>query len=117
MCYVELSGTAHNSILTSGDPDLSLFLNIQGTMGSISYWSSTAHSPDTNYYAFLMAYPDPFFAGYQSYVAVSLEETAAWAVHDGDVALLVPEPETYAMLMAGLGLLGFMARRRKEAIV
>ena len=25
----------------------------------------------------------------------------------------VPEPTTYAMLMAGLGLTGFMARRRK----
>jgi hypothetical protein len=25
----------------------------------------------------------------------------------------VPEPETYAMLMAGLGMLGFVARRRK----
>ena len=27
----------------------------------------------------------------------------------------VPEPETYAMLLAGLGLLGFIARRRKQA--
>ncbi len=27
----------------------------------------------------------------------------------------VPEPETYAMLLAGLGLLGFMARHRKES--
>jgi hypothetical protein len=26
----------------------------------------------------------------------------------------VPEPETYAMLIAGLGFLGFMARRRKQ---
>jgi len=26
----------------------------------------------------------------------------------------VPEPETYAMLLAGLGLMGFMARRRKQ---
>jgi hypothetical protein len=29
-----------------------------------------------------------------------------------DVAA-VPEPETYAMLLAGLGLLGFAARRKK----
>ncbi|MES2115261.1 MAG: PEP-CTERM sorting domain-containing protein [Pseudomonadota bacterium] len=28
--------------------------------------------------------------------------------------LPVPEPETYAMLLAGLGVLGFMARRRKQ---
>jgi probable HAF family extracellular repeat protein len=27
----------------------------------------------------------------------------------------IPEPETYAMLLAGLGLIGFMARRRKKA--
>ena len=29
--------------------------------------------------------------------------------------LPVPEPETYAMLMAGLGLMGLMARRKKQA--
>jgi hypothetical protein len=26
----------------------------------------------------------------------------------------VPEPETYAMLLAGLGMMGFVARRRKS---
>lgn len=31
------------------------------------------------------------------------------------VPVPVPEPETYAMLLAGIGLLGFMARRRKES--
>ena len=28
----------------------------------------------------------------------------------------VPEPETYAMLLAGLGLLGMQARRRKQKV-
>lgn len=28
----------------------------------------------------------------------------------------VPEPETYAMLLAGLGLMGFVARRRKQKL-
>ncbi len=38
--------------------------------------------------------------------------------NQGQVAVIgspIPEPETYAMLLAGLGLLGFIARRRKTA--
>lgn len=31
-----------------------------------------------------------------------------------DQVAVVPEPETYAMLLTGLGLVGFMARRRKQ---
>jgi hypothetical protein len=27
----------------------------------------------------------------------------------------VPEPETYAMMLAGLGMLGFVGRRRRHA--
>lgn len=37
---------------------------------------------------------------------------SAWAVSDGDVAA-IPEPETYAMMLAGLGLVGTAARRRR----
>jgi hypothetical protein len=28
----------------------------------------------------------------------------------------IPEPETYAMMLAGLGLLGFVARRRRQGL-
>ena len=41
----------------------------------------------------------------------------AMAVHSGDVGTVVanvPEPETYAMLLAGLGLIGAIGRRRSR---
>jgi hypothetical protein len=41
-------------------------------------------------------------------------ELQAWAVRDGDVAA-VPEADTWAMLLAGLGLIGVATRRRKLA--
>ena len=34
----------------------------------------------------------------------------------GFSAAVVPEPDTYAMMLAGLGLLGFVARRRKQKL-
>jgi PEP-CTERM motif len=38
---------------------------------------------------------------------------AAFGVDGVTVAAAVPEPESYAMMLAGLGALGFVARRRK----
>jgi hypothetical protein len=40
----------------------------------------------------------------------SINETGS----PGVITAAVPEPETYAMMLAGLGLLGFAARRRKQ---
>lgn len=48
---------------------------------------------------------------------VTLNQVAFNATYDlTPVASPVPEPETYAMLLAGLGLLGFTARRRKNNV-
>ncbi|MGZ0018761.1 FxDxF family PEP-CTERM protein [Nitrosomonas sp. wSCUT-2] len=48
--------------------------------------------------------------------AFRLGEGNGWNPHGTELAFqisAVPEPETYAMLLAGLGLLGFAARRKK----
>jgi hypothetical protein len=37
------------------------------------------------------------------------------SVIDAGVMAPIPEPQTYALLLAGLGLLGFAARRRTRA--
>ena len=38
-----------------------------------------------------------------------------WAFEVKLMSAPIPEPETYALMLAGLGLVGFMARRRKQA--
>lgn len=48
-----------------------------------------------------------------SYLVPNYVETRAWAVRSGNVAA-VPEVDTWIMLLAGLGLVGTMAKRRRE---
>jgi len=65
--------------------------------------------------------------GTQDDVVVDLDEVADYDTTIDDVTLAkwslstnaaepVPEPETYAMMFAGLGLLGFVSRRRKQKV-
>ncbi|WP_324780888.1 Lcl domain-containing protein [Thiobacillus sedimenti] len=99
--YNELGGTGGQSILTSGDPDLAKFTNFRNSL----YWSGTEYAPDPAY-AFVF---DTNY-GLQG-VGSKYGSTYALAVRPGDVAAL-PEAQTYALMLAGLGLVRWRARRR-----
>lgn len=59
-------------------------------------------------------YFSPNVSGGSSFGSIDGQYDGSITFNFGPVAAPVPEPETYAMLLAGLGLLGFAARRRKQ---
>ena len=106
MFYKNLGATAGTSVLLgTNTANLALFTNLQ----TYAYWSGTVYAPSPAYYAWYFLTHN----GLQYGTGDKGGELYAWAVRPGDVAA-VPEPETYAMLLAGLGVLGFAARRRKQ---
>lgn len=46
-------------------------------------------------------------------VSIQRDQTFVFGPVQSTLTAVVPEPETYAMLLAGLGAVGFMARRRQ----
>lgn len=52
------------------------------------------------------------FSGFTNLSSVTWSDNATYHQFDNINVAAVPEPETYAMLLAGLGLMGFVARRR-----
>ncbi len=51
--------------------------------------------------------------GLYSTVKLTFSNNEAMGFDNFSVTAAIPEPETYALMLAGLGLVGFMARRRK----
>lgn len=49
---------------------------------------------------------------YQGQFKIGSGAFTSFSATDGLITAAVPEPESYAMLLAGLGMLGFMARRK-----
>ena len=98
-CYVSSADTCLNNV--------GPFSNVQT---GYAYWSGTERAgiATPSAWVFSMA------TGAQTWHPKT-DLRFAWAVRDGDVASVaapIPEPETYAMLLTGLGLLGVIARRR-----
>lgn len=65
-------------------------------------------------------FTDPSCAGTMFCDVSGSQRDGHWAFDvlnvNSAVVVLIPEPETYALLLAGLGLLGFVVRRRREFI-
>ena len=79
-------------------------------MKSYTYWFSTEYeaTPDSAWgFKIEEGYQDAGFKSNQLY---------ALAVRPGDVLAAVPEPETYMMLLLGLGAVGALSRRRARAL-
>lgn len=103
--------------------DPTAYTGLFGTAGSSTKWQWD-YAMDHNIYAVDLnatnGWGQTFSATYKVYIGDITGMELASAVGKSTIetwtwAAPVPEPETYAMFMAGLGLMGFIARRRRSA--
>jgi len=92
---------------TNFNQKLSVFDSSNNLLGllNIPNQVSTQPYPYTGFYAFTIP----------GISKATLTGADDWVVVDNVTTAPVPEPETYAMMLAGLGLIGFSVRRRKQA--
>ena len=102
--YSELGGVAGQSITLTHNANYNLFSNVLADY----YWSGTEYAPNT-----IFAWGITFNDGFQG-ANYKYDGSYALAVSPGDVAA-VPEADTRAMLLAGLGLVGAAVGLRKAA--
>lgn len=117
---INLSGSASSfsslsfEVLSSSGTPLTSFVNATNQGGSlVGHWSDSGYPGtlrgNTNYLLLVN--------GVASASGVQYALSANWLTPSAQFALVpaVPEPETYTMLIAGIGLLGVVKRRRKNS--
>lgn len=105
--YTEFSGVAGGALGLGSDPDIALFSNFPTPSGlPNTFWSATE---DLRYVS--TAWYFDMNGGMQGSTD-GIYPNYAWAVRSGDVVAAVPEAQSHVMLLAGLALVGWAARRR-----
>ena len=106
----QVAGTQNQYLSIWKDAGAS-FVGLSGQFAGVlfdDYWSGTD-------YSFNYAYGFNAGGGYAEYLTKTpIDQYYAVAVRPGDVAAAVPEPQSYAMLLAGLGALMVVVRRRRR---
>lgn len=106
--YNELGGMANQDIATTHNTNYSLFKNFQ-SQGFV-YWSGTQAGSQGRGSTWEFDFgKGSQFSGSNGNGAFML------AVRPGDVLAAVPEPSTYALMLAGLAVLGAGAATRRKA--
>jgi hypothetical protein len=107
-----VSGVAFNFVSTGGETIFKAFLGAV----EVEQFTALTGIENDNFYGFQdisfdRIHIDTTSTENVSYVLDNLQVASSF---DGSPVTQVPEPESYAMFMAGLALMGFIARRRKN---
>lgn len=86
------------------------FKNVWGTAGSFDVSLKRVFAANTS----IATFSNVMSGGVYAFGTGSSARLAQTSTYFDVVMVPVPEPETYAMLLAGLGLMGAIARRRKS---
>ncbi len=100
--------------LNNVNTSFGLFSGLDATLYGPGPTAIATDAPNT-----LVIGPTLLTAGLQYDLQISGTATAGASYYVGtsyltSVAAPIPEPETYAMMLAGLGLMGYVARRRRQ---
>ena len=107
-----VSGAAFNFVTTGGDVIFTAFLGAD----MVEQFTALTGIENDNFYGFTgisfdRIHIDTTRVEGVSYILDNLQVASSF---DGSPVTQVPEPESYAMFMTGLALMGFIARRRKN---
>lgn len=106
---IDTQGLPTNSV--SGiNPDNHFFTGLYES--DYIYWTGS-ELPLTNPLSRSVSWYFDIGYGEQNYTAARFQKMSFWAIAPGRIGV-VPEPESEAMILVGLGLIGLMSRRRPQ---